>query len=389
MTLGLALTLGFGAAAGLMSSRQVQKASAGTYVDGTTYYYLTGKFGGVEHWTDYIAAPSNGSDAGVLLNQALTAGDTFKFKAPETWTGALTFGSFNTAAGAYNAFSYNKGDDNTRCAVTGVYNFYIYEDEGMKVSVEFADSNTASYSYVLTSDSELDHTHLYNDTLSLREWASAPSVSGQAYDIKATVSEYDYYGLYRIDDRILSGWDHLIMKNTAGNKQAETIERTVGNKQELYVITDDEVTTFGKTTVQYKAAEFLYELLAHRGAANYDSFDFAFSICAATPAQAYELVGKYEGLTSDVKTFLGNVTVRTYNMEGAHAEDNKAYVTVAQLVNALKPIAAKYGGGSPSKGFFEAITNDNSILIPVVIVAAASFVAIGAFFFIRKRKASK
>ncbi len=384
LTLGLALTLGAGVAGFAMNHVEARKVDA--YDKDTVYYCLTGVFGGEAHWTDYIDAPSDGTNAGVLLNQSLTAGDTFKFKVKGSWENALTFGSFNSGAGAYNAFCWNKGDDNTYCAVTGAYNFYIYNDSGtMKVSAEFADSNTATYSYVLTSDSTLGYTHLYNDTLSLRDWASAPAVNGQAYDIKFTYSAFDYYGLYRIDDRILAGWDSLIMKNSAGNKQSADISRTVGHKQELYMC-GASVVTKANTTDEYKAAAFLYDLVSHRGAANYDSHDFAYSICATSPADAYELVGRYDGFAASIKTVLAGATLKTYNVEGEYGEEdaNKAYAAVADMVNALRPIAAKH---NPS-GSLILLNNESQSPVSVAIILATSIslIAVASFFVIRRRK---
>ena len=77
ITFGLSLALGVVAAVGA-GQKAPQKVEA--YDKDTVYYCLTGVFNGVEHWTDYIDAPSDGKNAAVLLNQSLTAGDTFKFK---------------------------------------------------------------------------------------------------------------------------------------------------------------------------------------------------------------------------------------------------------------------------------------------------------------------
>lgn len=383
---------GLGTIGALNISKKVEVKGANAYDEGTTYYCLTGKFGGVEHWTDYVNAPSDGKNAGVLLNYTLAKGDTFKFKVKGSWENALTFGVFNSSSGAYNAFRYEKDKDNTYCAVSGSYNFYIYNDSGMKVSVEFADSNTATYSYVLTSDSELGYTHLYNDTFSLRDWGSAPAVSGQGYDIKFTYSAFDYYGLYRIDDRILSGWDHLIMKNSSGSKQATTITRTVGNKQELYLCQASSFTTKASSTDEYKAIAFLYDLISHRGTASYDDHSFAFSICATSPEDAYYLVQRYDGFTNSIKTLLESATVKTYDMKKEYGEgdESKAYAEIEDMVDALRVPASKYNPGSGSRVLLN-LSGQTQIVEVIIIVAvsALSLLALGGFFFIRKRKESK
>ena len=390
ITLGLALTVGAGVVAGVALSRG-EAVKVGAYDDGTTYYYLTGKFDGTEHWTDYIAAPSDGTNAGVLLNQQLKAGDTFKFKLKNSWDNALGFAEFNSGAGAYNAFCYQNGDSNAYCGVTGTYNFYIYNDNGnMKVSAEFADSNTATYSYVLTSDSELGYTYLYKGSQELRSWGSSPAVNGQAWNIKFTYSAYDYYGLYRIDDRILAGWTTLIMKSSgsSGTKQSADITRTAGNKQELYLC-GDSVVTKAASTNEYKAVEFLYDLVSHRGAATYDNYGFAYSICATSPEDAYKLVGRYDGFASGVVTILNSASLFTYNVEGEYgeADANKAWADVSDMVDALRPIAAKYTPGLGAKTIFGyVLEGSNNYTWVIAVIGVASLVAVGGFFFIRKRK---
>ena len=234
MTLGLALALGLGVGAGLSAGKdEVKEASA--WNSGTTYYCLTGKFDGVAHWDNYVDAPSDGNNAGVLLNQSLKAGDTFKFKQKDNWDNPLDFGNFYSSAGAYQAFYWENGSSNVYCGATGVYNFYIWQEEGgaMKVSAEFADSNTATYSYVMTLNSNFICSYMYSGSQKQREWASAPAVDGHEYGIKFRYSNYDYYGLYRLDDRIINGWTNIILKNDT--QQSSDISRTSGNKQELYL----------------------------------------------------------------------------------------------------------------------------------------------------------
>lgn len=385
ITFGLSLALGVVAAVGA-GQKAPQKVEA--YDKDTVYYCLTGVFNGVEHWTDYIDAPSDGKNAAVLLNQSLTAGDTFKFKVKGSWDDALTFGSFNSSAGAYNAFCWNNGDDNTYCSTTGTYNFYVYEEGGvMKVSAEFADSNTASYSYVLSSNSTLGYAYMWTGEQKLRDWGSSPVVNGQAYDIKFTNNAYDYYGLYRIDDRILSGWSNLIIKNSDGSQKTADIGRTAGNKEELYMC-GASVATKTKLSNEYKAMEFLYDLISHRGSATYDNYTFNYSICATSPEDAYNLVTKYDGFSSDIKTLLTSATVRTYNVEGEYGEgdENKAYAAVSDMVDALRVVAAKYnGGGSGLNNNLGFGFSNNSITIIIIIASSLVLITVAGCFLIKRK----
>ena len=229
-------------------------------------------------------------------------------------------------------------------------------------------------------------THLYNATLSLRDWSAAPAVNGQAYDIKFTNNAFDYYGLYRIDDRILAGWSTLIMKNSAGNQQSADINRTAGNKQELYMC-GATVTTKTSSSNEYKAMAFLYDLISHRGAASYDGFNFSYSICATSPEDAYGLVGRFDEFSADIKTLLASATVRTYNVEGEYgeADENKAYANISDMVDALRPIAAKYNPGSCIKSVLT-LSNTNNATLIIVVISSLVLLSVGGFFFIRKRK---
>lgn len=383
---GLVTTLSLGTAfagvsIGIQTNKDIKVANA--YDKDTTYYYLTGKFGGIDHWTDYIAAPSDGNNAAVLLNQSLTAGDTFKFKQSGSWNNALTFDSFYSSAGAYYAFYWNNGDDNVRCGATGVYNFYIWSDSGtLKISAEFADSNTATYSYVLTSDSGYTNSYMYSGSNKIRDWGDSPSVNGQAYDVKLSYSSFDYYGLYRLDDRILNGWTNIILKNSSG--QSTDISRTSGNKQEVYLC-GASVVTKASSTDEYKAVAFLYDLVSHRGSAKYDNFTFAYSICATSAADASALVERYDGFSSSIKTILASSSCRTYDLSGDYGEDTKTFVATPNIVDSLRIVASRSGSGSLAK----LIATTSGMNVPMIIIIVSSIVAVlglGGFFYIRKRK---
>ena len=395
----LALVAG-SAAAFALSSNAAREVSA--YDKDTVYYYLTGNFGGVDHWTDYIAAPSDGSNVGVLKKQELAAGDTFKFKKPTTWDDALDFGDVFASSGASQAFYWKNGGTDIYCGASGLYDFYIWDDGGtIRISVEFSDTNTATYSYVLALDSEVDHVYSWNGGQKQREWASAPAVNGQAYDIKFNYAEYDYYGLYRIDDRILNGWPNFLLKKEDGSKQTGDIARTAGNTQEAYIIhwVDDpesedpedgewNVVTKTKTSDEYKALDFLYDLVAHRGGATYDGFGFAYSICATDPVVADELAKTYDGFSDSIKTLLSKAQLNTYSLEGAHAEGNKAYANVADMVETMKIIVAKnkgLGGANQVLGGLQE-SNNAATLITVALVSLAS-IALGGFFVFHKKRA--
>lgn len=381
IALGASMLLGVGVTVHAINNDTIQQANA--YDSGTVYYYLTGSFDGASHWNNYKAAPSDGNNAGVLLNQSLKAGDLFKFKTPNTWDDALTFGSFYTGAGAYLAFYWNYGDDNVRCGATGTYNFYIWNDNGtMKVSAEFADSNTATYSYFLTSNSGYTNTYMYTGSNKIRDWADSPAVNGQAHDIKLTYSNYDYYGLYRVDDRILNGWSTVILKNST--EQSADISRTSGNKQELYMVGASTVTKTS-TSNEYKAVEFLYDLVSHRGKATYDGFTFNYSICATSSSDASALVTRYDGFASGIITILNSSSCQTYNMVGNHGENNKTFQPVADIVDALRIVASR-NSGSGAKTLFNLDSEGSSVATIVIIIASMSILTAGAYLFFKKSK---
>ena len=142
-----------------------------------------------------------------------------------------------------------------------------------------------------------------------------------------------------------------------------------------------------------KALDLLVAAEAKRNAvSNYGEHNQNWSVCGISASDAATLWNQYYALTASQKGYVDSTTAYTWKDASSNNTDtNQKNWTYAEIMLQLKDIAIKGGqtvsGGSNISN--PLALNENSTAIIIVVVSTLSLVALGGFFFIKRRKESK
>ena len=339
ISLGLAALMGVGVAAGLSTQREVAKAS--TTQNSTLYF--AGTIDGVSHWDDRVQLWTNSENdnLGEYASVHLTKGDKFRFvKHATNWDQECGWSQLQTSE-ASKCFWNPSDDNNISVAVTGTYNFFINSSKLIYVTFGV----DPSYSYVVsTTKNDYSKVHVYKGGESVTEWSSDPEVVSGGWDMTFTLGGNNYTNIYRVDDRFF-GTDYwtTIKLHDASN---ETSAITLASGSRVYI--EGAATTYASASNEYLAVAFLYDVASLRGAATYNTNNYAYSICKATQEQATALLGRYDAVGfAGAKAIVDAATMFTYDMTKAAGEDdsNKTNVAFTDIIATLRVIGANQNTG--------------------------------------------
>lgn len=379
----LVLLLGGAVGASLGLSRDIRPVQAA----GTSTYGVLGVIEGVgTSWT--LGSPldidldSDGENLVVKKNWSLSAGDKFKFvlNSASDWSSAK--GSNQIKYGTARYYFATDGDSNINVLADGVYDFYV--NNSGEIAINFAESSpAATYSYVVSYDSNYTNVNGYTpDTI----WSgSLPSLSdigsGVANNLKIqrdfsdTKKDYNFWAIYKIDDRYLGNFTKFQIKNGSNNSN----EMTISGTQKVYF--ENEETSEDANV--YSAVKWIYDLCCGRSDYSYtDENDvtdtYAHSICNLL-------------VTGDASTFISQYNTIKETVNGAGVLDrtyfystlDENHVTAAKVVNVLDAHVKK-GTPSGAQSLLPEAAQSNGALV-AIIVSAASVLAVGSFFLLRRK----
>ncbi len=390
---GLVAMLGLGVGVGLARENVPSEARAERTQDSTLYF--TGTINGDSHWDSEhrirLWRDSTNTNLGEYLNIELKANDVFRFASSAAgYEKDCGWSQLSSSAETYHLFADHGEDNNIKVKADGTYNIYVNSSKGIYIT--FAGEQT--YSYVLSDNVAYTNMYVYNSGEDkLNEWNDETvNVGSQAYDIKVNYGGKEYVKLFRINNKTLEGYAHLILRTTGRGSQTADLDRSSTTSADLFLCNGNSFAQVkAGSTAEYKAAQLLFNIATGRGAANYDSHDFAYSICAIPTDVAAGYISYYEGFEEDAASFIEGFKLFTYNVEGDYgeADANKSYQNVDELVDGLKVHVRNNGGGlgGGSRAFAELTENTKSnVALIAIIVGAVSLTTIGGYFFLRKRK---
>lgn len=395
--LGIALaTTGFGGAiaVGAVSATQnnkVEQAEAATKWSGA---YIKGSWD--SSWTAKQLTYNSNTDRYQITVSNLAAGTQFKFTSKSDWSGtniAYDWGGISSDK-VLSTITYDGGgnDHNFVLRAAGTYTFYVdkgvietgYDDPSYGVHIE------CDYSYVIShANKEYTRIHLWNsDTDAYTSWDNDPTLAniggGQAYNVKWGNSSYS---LYRIPHPLLTSYKNAILRDATSQTADFSLSNVTGPGFINMTSTTNTSAGFENTNSDnYKAAKIAFDAVSHRGAATYNNYNFAYSVCATSASDAQNIINAYDGSSSSVKNILNTVKVNVYDVSGTLSEYTKTDLQISKVVDAMRIIVAKNGGGS-SSNFISISWKDNQAIIAVVLIGSiVMFTSVGAFFLLKKKK---
>ncbi len=356
---------------------------------GTSTYGVLGEIKGVgTSWTPGspldIDLDSDGDNLVVKKNWSLSAGDKFKFVLNSAsngdWSSAK--GSNEIKYGTARYYFATDDKSNINVLADGVYDFYV--NNSGEIAINFAESSpAATYSYVVSYDSNYTNVNGYTpDTI----WSgSQPGLSdigsGVANNLKIqrdfsdTKKDYNFWAIYKIDDRYLGNFTKFQIKNGSNT----STEMTISGTQKVYF--ENEETSEDANV--YSAVKWVYDLCCGRDDYTYtDENDvtdtYAHSICNLL-------------VTGDASTFISQYETIEETVNGAGVLDrayfystlDKNHVSAANVVNILDAHVKK-GTPSGAQSLLPEAAQSNGALV-AIIVSAASVLAVGSFFLLRRK----
>ena len=372
MTLGLALTMGIGVAAGFGGHKTAQVAKA-EIIPTSSDYYLAGS---MTNWQDgtRLSIDSEKEDRGMLLNFFMTKGETFQFKpaGEDGWLSAIDFRDLEGGS-AKNAFIEGEENCNIEVAVTGTYNFYIASWGGLYI--EFAQTATI---YVQIKDWSNTYVYSYDETtepgVTLKSFGEFPGRKFNAGECTAETNfggttHGNYGGIAKLDVpyHTLANTKIIVNKGYGG-------EGNQSGNQDLY--NGYYYYNFGNVgDLDYgKQAAVVYDVEKAILNTEHDS------VCEIEKGTATTLVAEYDALA--LSSQFDASTMRTWNKA---VNDDKINHTYEEIIEELREIASSADTGMLLS---KLESNSSSIVIIAVLGSTIALVGLSGFFFIRKRKES-
>ncbi len=341
--------------AGLAASRS---SIVETRADGRTYRFSSTENG----WADGETLVEGAAPKEFTLK----ANEEFKFKLAGTWTGALGWTNRAGTVGTNsNKFVESASDQNMKCLEAGIYYISIH-DEKMFVESSASVTTTTVYAQVKgwadTYIYAFDETTLAVKTEPLGVWPGIPVASYCTTDTNFSGS---LGGIAKITVPYSTLANTKIILSNNGVSQSADQDLHDG----YYYWKDG---AMGDQDYGYAAA------VVHKlNAAVVGVTDS--SVCNVSKATATALVTDYDNCSSS-----GRVDISTMYTWSATVGDSKANHTYAEIVAQLRTISTS-GSGSNNM-VFENGSGSNEAMFPIIAASSVTLVALGGFFFLRKRK---
>ena len=266
----LALGVGVGVFAGIGLHNGVTEVNEvkADYGSGTDVVYLKGDF---NSWGETDQMNWNGSSYSIL-NVNVVSGQKFKVydKTADAWHGGNTSLVGGVASGNFYA---KTKDGDLFCSRTGKYDFYLTPGQGISVNYNSTDVPTTTYSYVVSYGDAFTQIRPYTEGGEAVYWEDAKPLAGANSGLAGLIKyvdndEYNFWGIYRIDDFALSNWDRLILKKTGnvtgGDNQSTTM--TISGTKKVYF--ENKSSTADSDV--YAAIELAFDMAWGRG--NYKTY---------------------------------------------------------------------------------------------------------------------
>ncbi len=197
--------------------------------------------------------------------------------------------------------------------------------------------------------------------------------------LKAYVGETEYEGLY-IYQYTLSGSAAYVKFSNNNSGQA------TGD----LALEDGGIYFFSVGDVYKPVISLLVSLKSQLGSYTYNGRVFSASICKLTSSQASSFVSTYDDLYanhgSGIQSSVEGSGIITYTQP----ELNNTSTGEVKLSDIRNELATKYAGQLSANLISKLIgTDSNNAVAMVLIISSVSAIAIGGFFFLRKKKTSK
>ena len=380
-----------GVSVGVSSMRHAMETQAGA--DDSAYKVVGIVNGGDAKWNASEPAYGKmGSDQtydAIWTGASLKAGDKFKFAKVNSggtdtdWSTQKN--ATNITGGTAQYYIDTDGDNNLNILSDGIYDFKI---SGNNITVDFNSSSpAATYSYVVSYDSNYARANAWTpDTIwavNQPGFANINSGSFGGYHVTRTydASSYNFWGIYKIDDRYLGCHQNFSLAHDSTYSTTMTISGT----QKVYFENKE---TSADADV-YNAVKYLYDFGYARAPYTYNGKVYSASTCAVLDAgTAEDFIADYEEILKTVNgaAILNNASMFVYDAVEGDNENLDQEVALSDIIDEISKHVQNGGGDSVERSTYTFGAQDNSMILPIVAVSAVAAVSIGGYFFLRRRK---
>ena len=371
---GLVAMLGLGVGVGLASrNAPVQEAKADLtysriYYVGTENGWAAPNEQDTTYKFHYIG--SNNNNHYYQLTVDLVKGSTFKIRDWEEGHESDWMNSFDSSKVYQSLYQDTSNDKNLVCTLTGTYTItYRWTNSNDRCIEGFEVDGNDAY-FVVDNNT-------WGDNLYMHAWKASPKtdytnwtnacVVRKVSSIKVGTNNYSFFHA-----KVPTAATNMIFKS---NNDSETDYKTAD-------LTNTDGACFSASSVAgvASAGAIIGKIYTNLGSfTNASTQTFADSICAIDATTRGQITTLYNGLDANGLNVFNNSHLNTYNPENLN---NKTDVS---FENIFEQLGLNTTNGLPRIVTYQSQKETNEVII-IVVASSFALLAIGGYFYLRKRK---